>query len=152
MTKKRNLLIVILSIIMTTCLSVGFTICPMFNHAYAEAAKSTEAYYLGEDWDTLGMWYTGETGKAKDNCTPSCEPDCKVHTPTSHRVYGQDGVILLNHGQVADGDSLMGKANEENSYLDNHTTFKGGRDAHYVEYPSYLEVYTTHLKVPYDFF
>ena len=89
----------------------------------ADSAGNAETYYLGEDRNTMGLWYTGEKGTKEF---------------AQNRVYGKSGVVLMYHGQVADGKDTISKVNPEHPYEDNHETFQGMKSAHYVEYASWI--------------
>lgn len=103
---------------------IGAVSTLMINKTTAAADDSqTQAYYLGADYETLGLWYTGVNGK-KENA--------------ANRVYGKEGVVLMYHGQVADGNSTLGLVNSENPFEENYSTFKGQKSAHYVEYASWV--------------
>ena len=59
MTKiKRQTISVVLFILMFLCLGLGI----FASRASAEPSGTAEAYYIQEDRETLGMWYTGEDG------------------------------------------------------------------------------------------
>lgn len=100
--------------------SLILSICMLVPTQKVRAEQSAEAYYYTEDRSTLGMWYTGEKGTKEFR---------------ENRVYGQEGVILLNHGQVTDGNSVISKAND---YSDNSDKFEALTYAHYVELPTWM--------------
>lgn len=112
------------------CLLLAFFIASIFcttsltqKMAKAENAIIADSYYIGEDRDTLGLWYTGEKGTTEF---------------ASNRIYGKSGVILLFHGQTADGAKTADLVNPEDPYEDNHDTFEGMKSAHYVEYAPWV--------------
>ena len=104
---------------------IGATTTMMANKSTVSASNdpTAQAYYLGADYETLGLWYTGVNGKAEN---------------AENRVYGKDGAVLMYHGQVADGNSTLKLVNAENPFEENYSRFKGQESAHYVEYAPWV--------------
>lgn len=104
---------------------IGATTTMTANKSTVSASNdpTAQAYYLGADYETLGLWYTGVNGKAEN---------------AENRVYGKDGAVLMYHGQVADGNSTLKLVNAENPFEENYSTFKGQESAHYVEYAPWV--------------
>ncbi len=117
MTKiKRQTISVVLFILMFLCLGLGI----FASRASAEPSGTAEAYYIQEDRETLGMWYTGEDGTKANR---------------QNRVYGKEGLVMFYHGQTDDGNAMMSKGLD---FTDNSDSFKAMQYAHYVELPSWI--------------
>lgn len=89
------------------------------NVAYA-SESNTAVYYLDEDENTRGYWYTGAKGTEEF---------------AQNRVYGKSGVVLPLHFSVGDGQ-MYKDYDILNDYSESSLP-------HYVDYPDYVSEITS---------
>ena len=120
---QKKIAIITLSVLMA--ISLMLSILPQWRSAAAEEESS--AYFLTEDRNTQGFWYSGDDGLIEHK---------------ENRNYGKDGVVLFFHWlrqngqQSKDVEFLNDFTNDTTNYATDHEAVAD--KANYVEYPSYV--------------
>ncbi len=121
---KKRILSLLLTLVL--CVSIISPVIASATDAIPYATKSavgdSDAYFVYEDRDTYGLWYTGQYG---------------TYEYRDNRTYGKEGVILFYHGQTDDGNALQAYGT---TFDDNRDTFKSmsNKTPHYIEYPEWI--------------
>ena len=111
----RKLLIFIFTItFMLSCFSAFLTTLK-----WVKADSVSEAFYLGSDYQTKGLWYKGEKGTKEF---------------AQNRVYGKDGIVIAL-GNATEGGQPFTDPVQLNDWSEESI-------ANYVEYPSYVSEVT----------
>lgn len=130
---KRLLLLSLVSLFAAGLTAAFFSV----NSLGAKADEKTEtpvsqAYFLHDDWNTLGYWYTGEKGFYYT------EENGEQIYHTDNRIYGKEGAFISYHKITGNNTNPVKDMAE---ILDMTEESR----VHYAEYPDWINGVTTNI-------